>query len=95
MLLGGDGSWNAYLQRTFLLASLDPQKASFLLNGVCAFVLIREALSRMIDAAGKVGFISGLKLAREAPSINHLQFADDTMIFCELTEEHEGYFVMF
>ena len=31
--------------------------------------------------------ISGFRVAKTAPSISHLQFADDTLIFCEAKED--------
>ncbi|KAL0402035.1 UNVERIFIED_CONTAM: hypothetical protein Slati_4233400 [Sesamum latifolium] len=33
--------------------------------------------------AERSGFIRGVKIARNAPCISHLLFADDTLIFCE------------
>ena len=50
------------------------------------FVIVMEALSRMIDKASGVGLLSGFSVGREASDpmrISHLLFADDTLIFCE------------
>uniref|UniRef100_A0A2N9IUI4 Reverse transcriptase domain-containing protein n=1 Tax=Fagus sylvatica TaxID=28930 RepID=A0A2N9IUI4_FAGSY len=55
------------------------------------FVIVMEALSRLIDKAIGAGMISGFSVSRDnhAPSlISHLLFADDTLIFCEATSDH-------
>lgn len=45
------------------------------------FILASEVLSRLILAAEGTGFLHGVKVSRSAPSISHLLFADDIMIF--------------
>lgn len=53
--------------------------------------MVSEVLSRMIRRA-KMGFISGFRLGRhERVTISHLQFADDTMIFCDANKRQVGY----
>ena len=55
------------------------------------FVIIMEALSRLIDKAIGAGMISGFSVSRDSHDpllISHLLFADDTLIFCEATPEH-------
>lgn len=51
------------------------------------FVIVGEALSRMIGAAEKAGLIVGFKAAAKAPIISRLQFADDMLIFCGAEED--------
>uniref|UniRef100_A0A2N9H333 Reverse transcriptase domain-containing protein n=1 Tax=Fagus sylvatica TaxID=28930 RepID=A0A2N9H333_FAGSY len=55
------------------------------------FVIVMEALSRMIDRASGVGLLSGFSVGREASDpmrISHLLFADDTLIFCEASPDN-------
>lgn len=49
------------------------------------FVLVMEALSRMVSAAIEGGFFFGLSVGDIYGStiISHLLFADDTLLFCE------------
>lgn len=51
------------------------------------FAIVGEALSMMIDIAGEASLIDGFKPALTVPRITHLQFADDTIIFCGAEEE--------
>ncbi|KAL0400946.1 UNVERIFIED_CONTAM: hypothetical protein Slati_4124500 [Sesamum latifolium] len=39
----------------------------------------------MFKAAESSGLIQGVRVARGAPRISHLLFADDTLVFCEAT----------
>ena len=41
-----------------------------------------EVLSRILLEAEEEGVIHGVKVARNAPSISHLSFADDSLLFC-------------
>jgi hypothetical protein len=55
------------------------------------FVIVMEALSRLIDKAIGAGMIFGFSVSRDnhAPLlISHLLFANDTLIFCEATPDH-------
>lgn len=55
------------------------------------FIMVFKVLSRMISRA-EMGYISGFKLGREGEvTISHLQFADDTMIFCEANMRQIGF----
>lgn len=48
------------------------------------FILVMEALSRMMDIAGTGGFIKGFNAAVGGAgtlSISHLLFADNTLVF--------------
>jgi hypothetical protein len=50
------------------------------------FVIVMEALSRMLDRAIDGGFLSGFQVGSEEANhlmVSHLLFADDTLIFCE------------
>jgi hypothetical protein len=54
------------------------------------FVVIVEALSRMLIAALDQGNFTGFSMRSresEALVVNHLLFADDTLIFCVAQEE--------
>ena len=44
------------------------------------FLIVVEALSRMIKGAMNVGLFEGFKVARDTLAINILQFADDNLI---------------
>ena len=55
------------------------------------FVIVMEALSRMIDKAIGAGMISGFVVSRnvnDALFIFHLFFVDNTLIFCEADSNH-------
>ena len=45
------------------------------------FILCVEVLSGLCTAAQNSGDLTGMKVARQCPRINHLLFADDTMFF--------------
>lgn len=45
------------------------------------FFLCTEVLSGLCTRAQTKGTLSGVKVARGSPKINHLLFADDTMFF--------------
>lgn len=47
------------------------------------FILAAKELSRMLKKAEEEGNLKGIKVAGGAPSISHLMFADDTLIFAE------------
>jgi hypothetical protein len=54
------------------------------------FVVVMEALSRMLTAALDQGNLTGFSVGArdsEALVVNHLLFADDTLIFCGAQEE--------
>ena len=46
------------------------------------FILCSEVLSSLCRKAQEQGKLKGIKVARQAPPLNHLLFADDTMFFC-------------
>ena len=50
------------------------------------FVIVMEALSKMMEKAMGEGLLVGFSVGREGRNnlmISHLLFADDTLIFCE------------
>ncbi|KAL0327239.1 UNVERIFIED_CONTAM: putative mitochondrial protein [Sesamum angustifolium] len=49
------------------------------------FLLCIESLCSLFRAAADRGTIPGVAVCRGAPSISHLLFADDTMVFCPAT----------
>ena len=51
------------------------------------FVIIAEALSRMVGKAAQEGLIQGFKVAASTPLVTHLNYGDDTLIFCEANED--------
>lgn len=55
------------------------------------FLIVGEALSRMINAVVDVGLFAGFSVAKNTPAIGHLQFADDTLIFCGNDEDQIRY----
>uniref|UniRef100_A0A803NWR9 Reverse transcriptase n=1 Tax=Cannabis sativa TaxID=3483 RepID=A0A803NWR9_CANSA len=50
------------------------------------FLLCQEVMSRLILKAEQRGEIHGIQIARSAPSISHLMFADDTILFMRANE---------
>ena len=50
------------------------------------FVVVGEALSRMLHAASNVKLIKGFWPSHGAEEISHLEFADDTFLFCDANE---------
>ncbi|XP_015971011.1 uncharacterized protein LOC107494490 [Arachis duranensis] len=51
------------------------------------FVLVVDMLHRMIGEAVRNGCISPLLVGRDNVALSHLQFADDTILFCPPEEE--------
>jgi hypothetical protein len=49
------------------------------------FLLCAEGFSALIHDAEEKGLISGIKLSPSAPSVNHLLFADDSLLLMEAT----------
>ncbi|CAA7058411.1 unnamed protein product [Microthlaspi erraticum] len=47
------------------------------------FIILTEALVAQLRGAEDEGRITGLKIARNCPSISHLLFADDSLFFCK------------
>ncbi|XP_056691844.1 uncharacterized protein [Spinacia oleracea] len=51
------------------------------------FLFCMDILGRMLSLGQDIRLFQGIKLAREAPKISHLFFADDAMIFFQATEK--------
>ncbi|XP_042939410.1 uncharacterized protein LOC122274438 [Carya illinoinensis] len=47
------------------------------------FLLCTEGLISLLDQANTYQQIEGIRVCREAPKLNHLLFADDSVIFCK------------
>ncbi|XP_026420486.1 uncharacterized protein LOC113316539 [Papaver somniferum] len=50
------------------------------------FILAIESFSRYLAYCEKSGQLTGMKISRSAPKINHLLFADDCLLFCKANE---------
>ena len=51
------------------------------------FILCSDVLSRLLLQQEREGLIHGIKIARNAPPVSHLMFADDTILFCRANKE--------
>ncbi|KAL0444606.1 UNVERIFIED_CONTAM: putative mitochondrial protein [Sesamum latifolium] len=51
------------------------------------FLLCAEAFSHLITTAENLGELSGVAISQNGPRMSYLLFADDTMIFCQATQE--------
>ena len=47
------------------------------------FVIVMEALSKLLDKAIEGRFLAGFSVGGGAISVSHLLFADDTLLFCD------------
>ncbi|XP_019151047.1 PREDICTED: uncharacterized protein LOC109147845 [Ipomoea nil] len=51
------------------------------------FIICAEGLSLMLQQANREGLIHGCRVARGAPQVSHLFFADDSLLFFKAKEE--------
>lgn len=54
------------------------------------FILLAEGLSAMLSNLERRGFIHGVSIARGAPKISHLFFADDSFIFLKANQSESA-----
>ena len=74
-----------------------PRRDFFQLRGVYGrgvpslhfYVIVGEALGRMLSKAEDCNLIHGFKPSQNAPSVSHLQYADDTLLFCNADEDQK------
>jgi hypothetical protein len=52
------------------------------------FLLCADSLSSLLMQADSDGFLGGVPTSRRGPRINHMFFADDSLIFCRASHEH-------
>lgn len=51
------------------------------------FLICAEGLSVLLNRAESQGTIHGVQVARGCPSLNHLFFADDNVLFCRAKQD--------
>lgn len=50
------------------------------------FILCAEGLSALINKYESQGLIHGIKISRQAPSVSHLLFTDDSYLFSKVSD---------
>jgi len=61
------------------------------------FVMVMEALSKMITGTVDRGFLTGFSVGSRPPTINisHLLFTEDTLVFCGANPSHLRVLLLF
>ena len=52
------------------------------------FILCADVLSHLLDTAASKGQLRGIKIGNGVPAITHLQFADDSLFFCQANQRN-------
>jgi hypothetical protein len=52
------------------------------------FLFVVDGLSKILQKEVEMKSLQELKICRRAPVVSHLVFADDTLLFLEIKEEH-------
>lgn len=79
----------SYKVNGFTSSSITPQRGLRQGDSLSPFlfILVPDVLSLMINEAVGKGDLEGFKLAREAPTLTHLMFADDSLLFAKATRK--------
>ena len=52
------------------------------------FIICTEALSSMLSYVDRQGTLRGVPISKRGPRLNHLFFADDSLLFCRMDLSH-------
>ncbi|KAL6269322.1 hypothetical protein ACE6H2_026233 [Prunus campanulata] len=52
------------------------------------FILVSDVLSIMLNKAMERGFVQGIRFSRDGPTLSHLFFADDSILFLKATDRN-------
>lgn len=78
-----NGSYKGFFRSSRGLRQGDPLSPTL-------FIMVTEALRLLLLKVTDFCLISGCKIEHSSLQFHHLQFADDTIIFCEADEENVG-----
>lgn len=72
----------------FFLASRGPRESFFSSSFfLLLFLLGGETSSKMLAATMFADLLRGFQLTKDASMVSHLQFTDNTLIFCDVEDE--------